>query len=124
MGCYILGPDHELISCSDVQKWGFWLQNADRIVAQTGYREAKSADWRDSVHPGVFVSTVFLGFDHRIWGDGPPDVFETMVFGGPLDQKKERYGSWKAAEAGHQRWVAKAFPALAKISPQGSSSGK
>lgn len=53
---------------------------------------------------GGMVSTVFLGLDHG-WGEGPPILFETMVFGGPLDQEMERYCTWDEAVAGHERWV-------------------
>jgi hypothetical protein len=50
------------------------------------------------------VSTVFLGLDHQ-WGDGPPLVFETMIFGGEHDQYQERYSTWDEAEAGHKQGV-------------------
>jgi hypothetical protein len=51
---------------------------------------------------GHDISTVFLGLDHRYdYSTGEPLVFETMIFGGPLDQKQWRYSSWAAAEAGH-----------------------
>jgi len=47
------------------------------------------------------VSTVFIGLDHRFFGDGPPLLFESMVFGGPLDGEQFRYPTWDAAAAGH-----------------------
>jgi hypothetical protein len=56
--------------------------------------------------PGVDVSTVFLGLDHG-YGDGPPVLFETMVFGGPYDQNMERYTTYDEAVIGHQKMVAK-----------------
>jgi hypothetical protein len=53
---------------------------------------------------GSEVSTVWLGADH-----GPPDgprlIFETMVFGGPLDGEMDRYGDEEAARLGHARMV-------------------
>ncbi len=53
------------------------------------------------------VSTIFLSADYSN-GYGPPQLFETMVFGrGPLDQEQERYSSLDAAEAGHKAWVEK-----------------
>jgi hypothetical protein len=123
---FILGPDHQLIRVSDVLTWGKHFEEGERVVEQTGYRKY---EWEDGpygrmpVHvAGIEVSTVFLGLDHRFFGDGPPLVFETMVFGGPLNGEMERYGSWAAAEAGHKRWVAKVFPALARR--KGSSSAK
>jgi len=52
----------------------------------------------------VDVSTVFLVLDHN-WGDGPPLVFETMVFGGE-GEPQWRYATWDEAIAGHERVVA------------------
>jgi hypothetical protein len=52
----------------------------------------------------VTVSTVFLGLDHN-WGDGPPILFETMIFGGERDEYQERYSTWGEAEEGHQRAI-------------------
>lgn len=52
------------------------------------------------------VSTVWLGINHR-FGDGPPLIFETMVFGGGLDQYQERYSTEQHARAGHDAVVAK-----------------
>jgi hypothetical protein len=46
------------------------------------------------------VSTVFLGIDHS-FGDGPPVLFETMVFGGKMDGHQLRYTSWVKAARGH-----------------------
>lgn len=62
---------------------------------------------------GFMVSTVFLGTDHR-FGDGPPLLWETMVFDHRDDPRDmidiycERYESAKAAREGHQvaiQWV-------------------
>lgn len=50
------------------------------------------------------VSTVFLGLDHG-FGTGKPVLFETMVFGGPLDGGCERYADMRGAIDGHARWV-------------------
>ena len=54
----------------------------------------------------VQVSTVWLGLDHR-FGEGPPIIFETMVFGGVDDGEMERYCTEAEARAGHDWWVAK-----------------
>ena len=117
---YVLDEDHNLIRERDTIRWGAWFEHADRVVAQTGYRQTRMVDGPYGRYPkhvaGIQVSTVFLGLDHRFFGDGPPLIFETMVFGGPHDEAQERYCSWKAAEAGHKRWVAKVFPALASAS--------
>jgi hypothetical protein len=47
------------------------------------------------------VSTVFLGIDHQ-WEDGPPVLWETMIFGGPLNDYQVRYTSYNDAVEGHQ----------------------
>jgi hypothetical protein len=44
--------------------------------------------------------------DHG-FGGGPPVLWETMVFGGKLDQQCERYTSRDLALAGHQDIVNK-----------------
>lgn len=53
----------------------------------------------------VRVSTVWLGLDHNMMGDGPSLIFETMVFGGEHDQEMERYSTEEEACAGHERMV-------------------
>jgi hypothetical protein len=45
---------------------------------------------------GADVSTVFLGLDL---------VFETLVFGGPMDGECHRYSTWEQAEVGHKAMV-------------------
>lgn len=55
---------------------------------------------------GVSVSTVFLGLDHNFLGEGPPLLFETMVFGGEHDGDCYREPTWENAEATHERVVA------------------
>lgn len=49
----------------------------------------------------IVVSTVFLGLDHN-FGDGPPILFETMIFGGNFSEYQQRYSTWEEAEAGHR----------------------
>lgn len=80
---------------TDLMTWARWFESAreDRVVAKT-----------DVNH--VCVSTVFLGLDHA-FGEGPPQLFETLVFGGPLADEMERYSTWDEAEAGHKAMVAR-----------------
>jgi hypothetical protein len=54
----------------------------------------------------VEVSTVWLGLDHSFGMHGPPIIYETMVFGGKLDETMDRYASWDAALAGHDQLAA------------------
>src|SRR5258708_5583313 len=62
----------------------------------------------ETIHGDVRVSTVFLGLDHN-WGEGPPVLWETMVFGGEHDQMQERYSSYEDAAAGHAAICALVF---------------
>lgn len=54
---------------------------------------------------GICVSTVFLVMDHQFDEDGPPLLWETMVWGLDDDQECERYSSYEEAVAGHKRLV-------------------
>lgn len=56
----------------------------------------------------VRVSTVHLVIDHS-FGDGPPVIFETMIFGGEHDKEQWRYSTLDEAREGHQRAVELAF---------------
>lgn len=56
------------------------------------------------IENGGYVSTVFLGFDHQ-YGEGPPLLFETMIFGGEYDNCQWRHSTWEQAETCHNRVV-------------------
>jgi hypothetical protein len=90
MNQYVL-DGHTPVPASDIRDWGRWFEKADRHVAKTEINH-------------VTVSTVFLGLDHA-FGGGTPILFETLVFGGPLDGEMERYATWDQAEAGHKAIV-------------------
>jgi hypothetical protein len=53
------------------------------------------------------VSTVFMGIDmgYGMLDGSVPILFETMVFGGPLDSSIGRYATLQEARAGHAEWV-------------------
>ena len=92
MKYYTLDADHKAIP-ADLMTWAASFENSSRIVAQEVIGTAE-------------ISTVFLGLDHR-FGEGPPILFETMVFGGPLDQEQERCSTWEEAEAMHKAMCAR-----------------
>lgn len=79
---------------ADLQEWAKWYET-NRDTRRVG---------RTEISEGVSVSTVFLALDHS-FGDGPPVLFETMIFGGPHDDGCWRYCTWEEAEAGHARVV-------------------
>ena len=77
---------------TDLMTWAGWIEKRiERHVA-------------DETINGQRISTVFLGLDHS-FGHGPPLLFETMVFGGPMDQEQARYTTWEEAETGHKAMV-------------------
>lgn len=82
------------------------------------YRDDADDSWRVARTEigDITISTVFLGLDHN--HDGPPPlVFETMVFGGPMNDWCERYSTWEEAEKGHQEVVDKVNQTLASVTP-------
>lgn len=95
MSCnrYILDNSGNPVPEPDIVKWADWFKSKERQVAvdQVG---------------GSTVSTVFLGLDHNFRGTGPPVVWETMVFSGPMSGDQDRCsGSREQAEAMHTRMV-------------------
>lgn len=86
-GFYML-HGREVVRCLNADAWGRWFETADRHVAE-------------NITPLGRVSTVFVGLDHRHFGEGPPLIFETMVFGGPLDGQCDRSSTWAEAEGAH-----------------------
>ena len=63
---------------------------------------------RDELPDGKVVSTVWLGFDHN-YSDGPPLIFETMVFPSEGDWDEiavDRYSTEQEAMEGHRSLVA------------------
>lgn len=96
---YILDGD-ELVPAPDVREWGAWFEQ-NHLLRRVDATEIGDAR----------VSTVFLGLDHS-FGDGPPEVFETMVFGGVLDQECVRYATKAEAIAGHAAMCARVKGAL------------
>lgn len=87
---YILNDNNEAVKAGSLGAWAQWFEKANRTLARY---DAKNA----------FVSTVFLGIDHRFYGEGDPIVFETMVFGSNLNQRQWRYDSYERAMKGHRQ---------------------
>lgn len=64
-------------------------------------RVALWGDWGDE----LVISTVWLGIDHSFMRDGPPIIFETMIFGYGEGNYCTRYATEAQALEGHQRAV-------------------
>lgn len=91
---YIL-KDKEPVPVDDIIEWAKWFETAD---------DERQVDLT-VVDIGEEASTVFTGLEYRLFGDGPPLLFETMVFGGGYDGETWRYSTWDEAEAGHKKVV-------------------
>jgi hypothetical protein len=87
---YILELDGSL-KVVPLMEWARWFETAERHLGN------------DFLDEGVHVSTVFLGIDHNFGLNGPPLLFETMIFGGPHDQYQDRYATRDEALAGHAK---------------------
>jgi hypothetical protein len=77
---------------TDCMSWARWFEKNQetRIVAKS------------SKEDGTNVSTVFVGIDMGYDDNGPPIVFETMIFGGEHDQWQDRCSTWEGAEEMHK----------------------
>lgn len=70
MNMYYLDEYKNVLPCKSVEEWAKHYEEGDRIIKQEYVGNA-------------YVSTVFLGLDHRYGFKDEPDlpvVFETMVF--------------------------------------------
>lgn len=89
MNKYIL-VNRKPVLVTNLLDWASKCENNEhRIVA------------KDDIN-GAHVSTVFLGLDHNLFGVGDPILFETMIFGGSLDEYQERCRTWEEAEEQHR----------------------
>jgi len=91
-GKYILNTAGEPVPEPDLFIWAAWIHAADQQIAESMFGDIR-------------VSTVFLGLDHSFSFDETektaPILFETMVFGGKLDQEMDRYATREEALLGH-----------------------
>lgn len=88
---FILGEDGKTpIPCNDTMEWAKWFEENDRRIARTEVDD-------------IVISTVFLALDHALYGK--PELFETMIFGGPMDQECWRYSDYYEAFSGHRSVV-------------------
>lgn len=104
---YILGDNGNPIPEPDIHKWAKWFEYSQRTVGYVKVGES-------------IISTVFLGIDHSLpfrystW----PLLWETMVFGGPLDMRQDRCpGNQEQAMAMHERMVKLVEAEQSKVQP-------
>jgi hypothetical protein len=107
---FILDEHGEPQRCDDLEAWGAWFERSSRDRSRI-----VAADKDEGPDGGtITVSTVFLGLDHNFNEQGPPVLWESMIFGGVLDQEQRRYTSREAALAGHQELCRQVREALSK----------
>ncbi len=99
-GKYIL-EDGEVKPEPDLFVWAEWFEKNERCIDKTETDK-------------YLISTVFLGIDHSFGVQGPPILFETMVFkhgdwdsGSLKDNDMMRYATIDEARVGHKTMVAK-----------------
>jgi len=105
---YILNDKNEAVP-AHFMEWADWMETT-RHDGKDRRRVARS-----EVN-GYDISTVFLGLNHAYGEDGPPEIFETMVWD-PAGKEVYlmRYATWDEAEAGHNaacHWVSQAAKAI------------
>ena len=89
---YTLDEKWNPVAEPDLMKWARWFNTAKRHIGNETIGDSQ-------------ISTVFLGVDHGFDG-GSPVLWETMVFGGKLDQEQDRCsGSREQAEAMHAKML-------------------
>jgi hypothetical protein len=98
------------------------LESGDNCVAQD-FVDGVKDEFGTEIE--IHVSTVFLGINHNFRGEGPPIVFETMVFGGAFDRQQRRYATWEEAEWGHIEILTEILDSekSAKLRPKGKNGG-
>ena len=84
----------EPVPCDDTMEWGKFMEDSDRILARATIE-------RDGV--ATMISTVFLAVDHSFCMEGPPILWETMVFQNDkaCNAFTQRYANAEQAIAGH-----------------------
>ena len=92
---YTLDENGNPIEEPNPMKWAKWFKG--NLTAKHVARDE---------FDNVYVSTVFLGVDHSFSEEGPPILYETMIFGGEHDEYQERYPNKISALAGHDQAVA------------------
>lgn len=98
---YIL-VGREAVAEPDLLKWAQWFEASDRVVRKSTANVLFNGDPVGQ----VTVSTIFLGLDHSFGGD-TPILFETVIFGGPLEGECERCSTYEAAEQMHEKMCEK-----------------
>lgn len=85
------------------------LESNDAVSWCKQFKEETRIVRRTEIWPGIRVSTVFMGLNHNYMPYGDDIWFETMIFGGFLNEYQERYSTHEAAEKGHKKALIRAI---------------
>lgn len=96
---YVINADNSVSPMDDFVEWSSRFETDERRIAYTHMAD------------GRVVSTVFLGINHRYFSDGPPLLFETMVFPsekGFSEEWVERTSTYAKAAESHLNGIEEA----------------
>ena len=79
------------------------LRECDDHLADRHSRRIATDFIPNEEHKEITISTVFLSLDHSFGDHKAPVLFETMCFGGKIDENQNRFSSWDDAFLGHIR---------------------
>lgn len=100
---YILDENSQPVEEPSIIKWSQWFEDFEK--RQTA----------ETIIGSIRISTVFLGIDRNFSRNGPPVLWETMIFGGPNNGYQNRYSNIEDALSGHELAVC---IAKGEISPE------
>lgn len=87
---YILNKDGTISEEPDMIKFAKWFGDGNNRRIAEDFIEGRR------------ISTVFLGIDHNFSGEGPPLIFETMIFGGEHNEWCARASTVAEAKRFHE----------------------
>lgn len=73
-----------------------------------GWTERRDMDYKrvaETTVGNTWISTVWIGLNYDWSRKGPPLIFETMIFGGPMNEETWRWSTEAEALAGHEEVV-------------------
>jgi hypothetical protein len=106
MRYYLIDEHGNVRPAATMTEWALWFE-AESKKPHGGLRHVDLTD----LPGGVRVSTVFLGLDHNLFDDGPPLIFETMIFNGHHADWQARCSTVEQARECHREAVAMALSA-------------
>lgn len=98
MSKYYILIDKEIHEAS-LMEWAEWMENSKEAIVS---KSQMVVSMRGKKLGNINVSTVFLGLDYSFNSDSEPVLFETMVFGGEMDQEMDRCCTYEGAIKMHE----------------------